>query len=139
MPYLKNPQGLNIDLAPAWQCVDPIQSEYITELLLQTGVYDFLETSKAARAIKGRWSKMPYEKIAAEWRRLGRRLSAESPNDGLGVRIWDSRKLVLGSGPERHGVVAILLEIIEGGEVCYKGYYGSLQELAAVSRAVAVA
>jgi hypothetical protein len=87
---------------------------------------------------KAHWSgsstkqEMRYHKLAAEWRRLGRRFSAESGSSEL--RLWDCRKLVEKRPSGRVGVLAFLFEANDDGRKYYVGYYGTLSELAGLKR-----
>jgi hypothetical protein len=105
---------------------------YILELLTEAGVYGFYAQEKSCWAGQSRKHKMSYDKLAAEWRRLGRRLSVESSDSEF--RVWDCRKLETDRPSGKVGVLALLFEANVAGQKRYVGYYGTLPELAGLNR-----
>lgn len=132
--FLKDPSGNVVQLKHFRLCCDSLHMIYITMLLIRAGVYDFYEKPKSHWSGYPRKHKMCYDKLAAEWRRLGRRFSAEVEPDQLKVRVWDCRKLVVSRPSGSVGVLAFLLELNEGDQKHFVGYYGTLSELAGLNR-----
>lgn len=126
--FLKDPNGRKVALRHVSSCAEIDQVIYLVELLKETGVYKFYSQNRAARPLGSRGRKMPYDKLASRWRRFGRRFSTESSESS--IRVWDSRKL----RENGSGVLALLLELGNGHNKSYCGYYGTLSELAGLRR-----
>jgi hypothetical protein len=125
--FLKDPEGNAVILKHISLCIHDHQILYLVELFDQMGIYTFYSVNRSERPSDSRRKKMSYDKLAAIWRRFGRRFSASS--DCAEVRIWDCRKLIEERESGRIGVLAILLEVATGEGREYVGYYGTLFEL----------
>lgn len=127
---LKDPNGAEVSLSHVRHCSGVYESQYILELVANSGIFEFLALNRSDRLGRSRRRKMNYEKLASCWRRCGRRLHLESPY--VNIRVWDARKMLDEQSGQRIGVLALLLEVESESGKKYTGYYGTLQEFSGV-------